>query len=124
MRASRVFSFSVQQIVAATDKSNVARFARQLTPGNVAHIISRFVNRRFRLEGVEERREYMSRAERAAKDFDWAMLAYGLTSSHTHLASQVGADPLSRFCKRPQFLLVSSRPCANNSAFAWRKRRK
>lgn len=42
----------------------------------------------------------MSRAERSAKFFDWAMLAYGLMSSHTHLASQVGADPLSQFCKR------------------------
>jgi len=63
-------------------------------------VISRFVDKQFRLAGDEERREYLSRAEKAARRFDWTMLAFSLMSSHTHLASLVGTDALSRFCEQ------------------------
>ncbi len=71
------------------------RFARLHTPGTVQHIISRFVNRAFRLRDDIERAEYLRRLDRALQPSDWRLVGYALMSSHVHLVMIAGSDPLA-----------------------------
>ena len=75
------------------------RFARIVSPGCVVHVISRFVNKEFRLAGRRHRREYLRRAAQISERVDWKPLAYALMSSHIHWVMWSGRDPLAGFFK-------------------------
>ncbi|MCG8417132.1 MAG: hypothetical protein MJE77_04210, partial [Proteobacteria bacterium] len=49
------------------DNSDMPRIARQIPQGAVVHIISRFVNRAYRLNTDAQRENYLSRAQAASK---------------------------------------------------------
>ncbi len=66
------------------------RFARLHAPGQVQHIISRFVDRRFRLRDDGPRREYLRRLADALKRSDWRLLGYALMGSRVHLVALAG----------------------------------
>lgn len=53
-------------------------------------MISRFVDREFRLDVDGARAEYLWRAARALDSCDWRALAFALMSSHVHWALQAG----------------------------------
>ena len=75
------------------------RFARIVPPGRVVHVISRFVNKEFRLAGPRHRREYLRRAAQISDRVDWKPLAYALMSSHIHWVMWSGRSPLAGFFK-------------------------
>lgn len=82
------------------------RYRRQIAPGSVQHIISRFVNREFRFDssssepdGGDARREYLRRAARALRRSDWRALGFVLMSSHVHWAMRAGSQPSSALIK-------------------------
>ena len=66
------------------------RFARLHAPGQVQHIISRFVDRRFRLRDDGPRREYLRRLAAGLQRSDWRLLGYALMGSHVHLVAVAG----------------------------------
>ncbi len=74
--------------------------ARSTVPGEVHHVISRFVEQRFFLNSVEERSYYLRLLGNAMGKTDWHLLAYALMSSHTHLALIGGARPSESFSRR------------------------
>jgi REP element-mobilizing transposase RayT len=57
------------------------------------------VNRRFLIEGSQEREKYLSSVCHALSHVDTIVLAYCLMSSHVHLVVRAGRDPLSRLMK-------------------------
>lgn len=74
----------------------MARQKRDLQPGVVTHLISRFVNGEYRLETADEREEYLARVENAVRRTDWRLLAYALMSTHVHWAVIPGRVELDR----------------------------
>src|SRR4051812_16839232 len=66
------------------------RYSRLEAPGTVVHVVSRFVNREFRMAGDRERAEYLERAAAALILTDWTPIAYVLMSSHVHWALIAG----------------------------------
>jgi len=68
-------------------------------PGGIYHLISRCVNKEYLLAGAEERRRYLSLLARAASKTDADLLAYGMMSTHNHLAVRAGQQPLSSMMK-------------------------
>jgi REP element-mobilizing transposase RayT len=75
------------------------RYRRQIAPGSVQHVISRFVDREFRLDADGARDEYLHRAGRALARTDWRALAFALMSSHVHWALYAGSTPSAAFVK-------------------------
>jgi REP element-mobilizing transposase RayT len=75
------------------------RYRRQIAPGSVQHIISRFVDREFRLECNRTRDEYLRRVPAAIARTDWTVLAFALMSSHVHWALRAGSRPSAAFIK-------------------------
>lgn len=73
------------------------RSARLTAPGFAHHLISRFVNKAFRMTGSVERCAYLARVPRVLKHCDWSPFAYGLMSSHTHWGAVGGSRPSSSF---------------------------
>ena len=76
------------------------RTARWLAPGEVHHVISRFVEERFYLNNDEERAYYLRLLGNALAKTDWLCLAYALMSSHVHLALIGGAKPSASWSRR------------------------
>lgn len=72
------------------------RQARYWESQTVVHIISRFVNREFRLTDSVERGEYLDRVGRGTKRSDWRLLAYALMSSHVHWVALAGTTHPSK----------------------------
>jgi len=68
---------------------------RTIRPGALIHIIVRFLNGEFILDSALERGEYLRRAGEVFRNSDWSPLAYGLMSTHTHLASIAGDAPFA-----------------------------
>src|SRR5437870_2051066 len=77
----------------------MSRFARIHAPGALVHVVARFVNHEFRMAGADERRGYLERLPVALARTDWKLIAYGLMSSHIHLALVAGEAPLEPFAK-------------------------
>jgi hypothetical protein len=75
------------------------RYRRQIAAGSVQHVISRFVDREFRVDAPGARDEYLRRAGRALVRTDWRALAFALMSSHIHWALYAGSRPSSAFVK-------------------------
>ena len=75
----------------------IPRFARQTLPGAVYHVISRFVDREFRLNSDVLRSEYLRRAAVVTSHCNWRVLAYALMSSHIHWVLVCNGDPISKF---------------------------
>lgn len=69
------------------------RFARTLLPGSIQHIISRFVNRAFRLVSEQERDAYLLRLSAALARCDWTLLGFALMGNHVHLCALAGQLP-------------------------------
>jgi REP element-mobilizing transposase RayT len=65
----------------------------------VHHIVSRFVNREFRLQTEADRAEYLRRAGLALARCDWRILGYALMSSHVHLVCRAGSQPSAALVK-------------------------
>ena len=73
------------------------RFARQTIYGAVYHVISRFVNREFRIRTKVDRSEYLRRVGVIAPRTRWRVLGYALMSSHIHWVLQCGGEPIRNF---------------------------
>lgn len=69
------------------------RFRRQTEAGTVQHVISRFVDREYRLDAPGARGEYLRRAGIVFGRCDWRPVAFALMSSHVHWALLCGSDP-------------------------------
>lgn len=76
------------------------RIARQVSPGVVHHIISRFVDQTWFLTDDVERDRYLHLLGRSLQRSDWRCLAYALMSNHLHFAMIAGAEPLGAWTKR------------------------
>jgi hypothetical protein len=76
------------------------RLVRQIIPGVVYHLISRFVDRDWFFSDDEERDRYLFLFGRAIRDSDWRCTAYALMSSHIHIATIAGAHRLESWIKR------------------------
>jgi hypothetical protein len=75
------------------------RTKRTYVPGAIAHVISRFVNREYRIEDDRQRAEFLRRTGIAAERFDWRILAYAIMSTHIHWAMLVGKLDLDCFTR-------------------------
>ncbi len=75
----------------------MVRFARLEAPGSTHHLISRFVNREFRLAVEGARDAYLAQVPKTLAQIDWHALAYCLMSSHTHWALIAGRAPSRAF---------------------------
>ncbi len=75
------------------------RMARLHVPGVVHHLIWRFVDSRWFLDGVHARPTYLRLLGRALEDSDWKCVAYALMSNHIHLAAVAGRSPLAEWSR-------------------------
>lgn len=75
------------------------RSARLYYPGGFFHLISRFYNRSWLMDGAAERLHYLKLYEKVAQRTDATVLAWCLMSSHIHLVVKAGNDPLSVLMK-------------------------
>lgn len=73
------------------------RKRRHWVPGEGAHLISRFVDRRFYLADDSDRRIVLDCVLRAQKRWDWTWLSWALMSSHTHFGLIAGEVPPEGF---------------------------
>jgi putative transposase len=73
------------------------RSARLEAPGAAHHLISRFVNKAFRLTGDSVRSAYLARVSRVVEHTDWRPLSYCLMSSHIHWVALGGFCPSCTF---------------------------
>jgi REP element-mobilizing transposase RayT len=76
------------------------RTARSLAPGEVFHVISRFVEERFFINTDDERSYYLRLLGNALAKTDWVCLAYALMSNHIHLAMVCGVQPAASWSRR------------------------
>ncbi len=60
------------------------RYRRRWKPGTVQHLITRFVNREYRLDHPGAREEYLLRFGACVERTDWSALSLALMSTHTH----------------------------------------
>ena len=75
------------------------RYRRDCPPGQLVHVISRFVNKEFRVTTSLERSEYLRRVAPIARRTDWKLLSYAQMSSHHHWAAIAGTEPFQRLSK-------------------------
>ena len=68
----------------------MARHRRAWAPGLGAHLISRFVDRRFHLVDDCDRKTLLESIDRAHCRWDWELLSYALMSSHPHYGTLAG----------------------------------
>ena len=61
------------------------RANRYILPGYIYHLTHRCHNRSFLFRFVRDRTEYRKRLRVTLKTFDLSLLAYCITSNHTHL---------------------------------------
>jgi hypothetical protein len=71
------------------------RTARITAPGEVHHVISRFIEDRFFIRTDQERENYLRLLGRALSSSDWQCIAYAIMSSHIHLALIAGRSRAS-----------------------------
>ena len=76
------------------------RLRRTIRPGDLVHVISRFVNREFRLTGPVERAEYLRRLGACVSASDWHVVSFALMSSHIHLGLVAGRESFEGLFKR------------------------
>lgn len=76
------------------------QYRRDIRPGTLVHVISRFVNREFRFLHDEERDEYLRLLGMALAKSDWLLIAFVLMSSHIHLAILAGQQPFDHLIRR------------------------
>ena len=74
-------------------------FKREIRPGNLVHMIARFVNNEQRLRHHSERTEYLSMLGRALTKIDWSLIGYALMSTHIHLSFFAGFAPFDRLAR-------------------------
>jgi len=74
----------------------MSRRARCWRPGTGQHLISRFVDRQFRILDEADRAAYLHFYGEAQSRWDWRPLAYVLMNSHVHHAALAGKKPLDR----------------------------
>jgi len=94
----------------------VPRFTRLHVPGALVHVITRFVNRAFRLAGAAERALVLDAIPLALSRSDWRLFGFALMSSHVHLVMSSGDEPAWRFLKSLQ-TRVALRLNARHRAF-------
>ena len=75
------------------------RTARIHLPGGVFHVISRAIDRRFLLDGHDERRRYLDLLQASLRYTDARVLAWCIMSNHVHLVLRAGEEPLWRLVK-------------------------
>lgn len=75
------------------------RYARKEAPGALHHVISRIINREFRITSDRERNEYLRRVTRliASVELNITLFAYCLMSNHTHWAMVIERFTSARF---------------------------
>lgn len=66
-------------------------------PGHGQHVISRFVDRRFKLDSEVDRDAYLRFAGKAHARWDWRWLSYALMSSHVHDGFVAGCQAPDRY---------------------------
>ena len=83
------------------------RTARDVHPGGIYHVISRFLNRSWLLHDDQERGMYLQFLSRVMIECDWRCFAYALMSSHIHLAFVAGRHTLESWAKRVNVAFAS-----------------
>lgn len=76
------------------------RHRRIIRPGELVHVISRFVNREHRLQDPAERERYRQRFGACIERSDWKWLSYAIMSSHVHHSVVAGHEPFEALIKR------------------------
>lgn len=76
------------------------RLRRWNTPGDVYHLISRFVDRHWFIESEVERAAYVRFLGDGVGESDWDCLAFAVMSNHIHLVVEAGQQPLSSWIRR------------------------
>jgi len=66
------------------------RANRYILPGHTYHVTHRCHGRNFLLRFAVHRTEYRHRLRLALKEYDLSLLAYSITSNHTHLLINSG----------------------------------
>lgn len=75
------------------------RTRRQWVPGEGAHIVSQFVDRRFFLADDPDRRSIIHAIGKAQRRWDWRWLSFALMSSHLHYGVIPGSRNPDSFFK-------------------------
>ena len=76
------------------------RNPRLTIPGDVYHLISRFIEREWFLSSTDERSRYLELFGKALAFTHWRCLGYALMSNHVHLLMVAGRDPAESMLKR------------------------
>lgn len=76
------------------------RVLRRNVPGVVYHLIWRFVDQRYFIQGPRERSVYLGLLGQALANSDWLCLAYAVMSNHLHLAAIAGRESLASWTRR------------------------
>src|ERR1044071_6465596 len=75
------------------------RTARDVSPGSIVHVISRFTDHRWFLGHEEERATYRRMFAHAMRQSDWRTFASCLMSTHVHHAMIAGEEDLEDWAK-------------------------
>jgi len=78
----------------------VARKPRYVPTGTLQHVISRFVDREWRIKTKNDRLAYLQIVSELSTTLDWKFAAYALMSSHEHWAFIMGTSSFSPFFHR------------------------
>jgi len=89
-----------QLISRFADKLQMARHPRQVPKGTLQHVISRFVDREWRIKTQQDRCAYLQIISDLEDTVDWEFTAYALMSSHEHWAFIMGSSSFSSFFHR------------------------
>jgi hypothetical protein len=73
---------------------------RHTNPGDIYHLISRFVDREWFISNQSERKQYIELLGRALDRSDWRCLAYAVMSNHIHLNCVAGHQSLDSWIRR------------------------
>jgi hypothetical protein len=76
------------------------RKARSKAPGEVHHVISRFIESRYFLNTEEQRAHYLYLFSKAMKQTDWRCISYALMSTHLHHGFVAGERAASSWSRR------------------------
>lgn len=98
------------------------RANRIIMPGCLYHLTHRCHDRRFLFRFGLGRTKYRNRLRQAASDFSVRLLAYCITSDHTHLLVEAGE--LKRRAMWTESVAVGDRDYVEGVASALRKRRR
>src|SRR5678816_2085560 len=76
------------------------RRPRYFVPGDVYHLISRFIDRDWLITRDSEREHYLTLLGRALSESDWKCISYAVMSNHVHLATIAGNGNLDSWIRR------------------------